>query len=141
MGLSNFPYAAEGVMPVIVMNTVLSVVLLKNMFRSILQVVGCTSSTISNSSNLEEEEEEELYYPENSNSRESRVSITQYKLLCYNRSNIGRSHMVECCVCLCGFEANQEVSELPCKHFFHRGCLEKWFDNKHSSCPLCRSMD
>ncbi|XP_058781568.1 probable E3 ubiquitin-protein ligase XERICO [Vicia villosa] len=140
MGLSNFPYAAEGVMPVIVMNTVLSVVLLKNMFRSILQVVGCTSSTITNSSNLEEEEEE-LYYQENSSSRESRVSITQYKSLCYNRSNVGRSHMVECCVCLSGFEANQEVSELPCKHFFHRGCLEKWFDNKHSSCPLCRSME
>ncbi|CAK8567265.1 unnamed protein product [Lathyrus sativus] len=138
MGLSNFPYAAEGVMPVIVMNTVLSVVLLKNMFRSILQVVRCTSSTITNPTNLEEEEE--VYY-QDSSSRERRVSITQYKSLCYNRSNIGRSPMVECCVCLSGFEENQEVSELPCKHFFHRGCLEKWFDNKHSSCPLCRSME
>ncbi|AES72154.1 putative transcription factor C2H2 family [Medicago truncatula] len=151
MGLSNFPYAAEGVVPVIVMNTVLSMVLLKNMFRSMLQVVGCTSTTNSSYSPniMEELEEEQVYSQEISNSRERRVSITQYKFLCYNRSNIARSSsscgwtspMVECCVCLSGFEANQEVSELPCKHFFHRGCLDKWFDNKHSSCPLCRSMD
>ncbi|KAK2389477.1 RING-type E3 ubiquitin transferase [Trifolium repens] len=136
MGLSNFPYAAEGVVPVLVMNTVLSMVLLKNMFRSMLQVVGCTSS-ITNSPNIDEQEEEEI----SNNSRERRVSITHYKSLCYNRTNIGRSPMLECCVCLSGFEANQEVSELPCKHFFHRGCLDKWFDNKHTSCPLCRSMD
>ncbi|KAL5075844.1 hypothetical protein RYX36_014828, partial [Vicia faba] len=107
MGLSNFPYAAEGVMPVILMNTVLSVVLLKNMFRSILQIVGCTSSTNTNSSsNIEEEEEEEVYY------QERRVSITQYKSLCNNRSNIGRSPMVECCVCLSGFEENQEKCDI-----------------------------
>jgi RING/U-box domain-containing protein len=135
MGLSNFPYAAEGVVPVLVMNTVLSMVLLKNMFRSMLQVVGCTSS-ITNSPNIDEQEEEEN--STNNSSRERRVSITNYKSLCYN---IGRSPMIECCVCLSGFEANQEVSELPCKHFFHRGCLDKWFDNKHTSCPLCRSMD
>ncbi|XP_045816238.1 probable E3 ubiquitin-protein ligase XERICO [Trifolium pratense] len=139
MGLSNFPYAAEGVVPVLVMNTVLSMVLLKNMFRSMLQVVRCTSSITNNSPNLDEQEQQEYYSQENSNnSRERRVSITHYKSLCYNRTS---PMMVECCVCLSGFEATQEVSELPCKHFFHRGCLDKWFDNKHSSCPLCRSME
>ncbi|KAL0336080.1 UNVERIFIED_CONTAM: E3 ubiquitin-protein ligase [Sesamum radiatum] len=47
---------------------------------------------------------------------------------------------VECCVCLCRFEAEEEVSELSCKHFFHKGCLDKWFDNQHITCPLCRSI-
>lgn len=138
MGLSNFPCAAEGVLPVIVMNTVLSVALLKNMFRSMLQVVG----GINPSNNIESQEESFHHDDEmnsSNNSRERRVSISQYKsLLCHNNNN---SILVECCVCLSGFEANQEVSELPCKHFFHRGCLDKWFDNNHTTCPLCRSMD
>lgn len=138
MGLSNFPCAAEGVLPVIVMNTVLSVALLKNMFRSMLQVVGGI-----NPSNNIESQEESFHHDDEMNSsnksRERRVSISQYKsLLCHNNNN---SILVECCVCLSGFEANQEVSELPCKHFFHRGCLDKWFDNNHTTCPLCRSMD
>ncbi|KAK7280957.1 hypothetical protein RIF29_08553 [Crotalaria pallida] len=139
MGLSNFPSAADGVLPVLVINTVHSVVLLKDMFRFMLQVVGGTTSN-NNSSNMEEEEYQnsssDHEISSSSSSRERRVSITQYKCLCHNMV------MMECCcVCLCRFEANEEVSELPCKHFFHRGCLEKWFDNKHSTCPLCRSID
>ncbi|XP_027337633.1 probable E3 ubiquitin-protein ligase XERICO [Abrus precatorius] len=141
MGLSNFPSASEGVLPVLVMNTVLSVALLKNIFRSLLQVVvgsgNNTPSTSSYSSSIGQES-----YEDDEGSRERRVSITQYKSLCHNKSNIGTSiAMAECCVCLCGFEANHEVSQLPCKHFFHRGCLDKWFDNKHTTCPLCRSID
>ncbi|XP_061375789.1 probable E3 ubiquitin-protein ligase XERICO [Gastrolobium bilobum] len=129
MGLSNYPSAAEGVLPVLVMNTVLSVALLKNMFRSLLQVVGATPTTsTSYSPNMDQESHE--------SSRERRVSITHYKSLCNNTTTT-----VECCVCLSRFQANQEVSELPCKHFFHKGCLDKWFDNKHTTCPLCRSME
>ncbi|KAG4920100.1 hypothetical protein AAZX31_18G013400 [Glycine max] len=134
MGLSNFPSASEGVLPVLVINTVLSVAVLKNMFRSMLQVV-LGGSAAANGSNIEHDES-------SSSSWERRVSITQYKSLCHSHDIGGTSMaMVECCVCLCRFEANQEVSELPCKHYFHRGCLDKWFDNKHTTCPLCRSID
>ncbi|XWS22660.1 hypothetical protein CRYUN_Cryun29cG0055300 [Craigia yunnanensis] len=161
MGLSNFPSAAEGLLPVLVMNTVLSVALLKNMVRSLFQVVGVTSS------NLDIEDSDE--YPEEiMNARERRISITQFKSLCHDRYSSSSSsckgsaaagltdccsssssgsgggsrwaNTVECCVCLCGFEADEKVSELSCKHFFHKGCLEKWFDNNHSTCPLCRSI-
>ncbi|XLR03496.1 hypothetical protein S83_069694 [Arachis hypogaea] len=123
------------------MNTVMSVAILKNMFRSVLQAVGATTSSDTSSS----------YYPSSyssmfqdttscessSCSRPRSVSITHYKSLCHNNN---KSVMVECCVCLTGFEANQEVSELPCKHFFHTSCLDKWFDNMHTTCPLCRSF-
>ncbi|XVE74951.1 hypothetical protein DITRI_Ditri12bG0059600 [Diplodiscus trichospermus] len=169
MGLSNFPSAAEGVLPVLVMNTVLSVALLKNMVRSLLQMVGATGSNTS--SNLEMEDTDG--YPEDiNNSRERRISITQFKSLCHNRyassfeasasassaAGIGTccsstscgsgggsgsgwaNGTLECCVCLCGFKEEDEVSELSCKHFFHKSCLEKWFDNNHSTCPLCRSI-
>ncbi|KAJ7956775.1 RING/U-box superfamily protein [Quillaja saponaria] len=153
MGLSNFPSASEGVLPMLVMNTVMSVALLKSMMRYVLQIVGVSG----NSSNSDEEAADG--YPENS--RERIISIIQYKSLCDIRSNntVSRGNStniegggssgrgcpigwvtMECCVCLCGFEAEEEVSELSCKHFFHKGCLEKWFDNKHSTCPLCRSI-
>ena len=157
MGLSNFPSPAEGVLPVLVMNTILSVAFLKNMVRSLLQVMDATASD-RNPSNLEED-------PDGcaQNARERRISITQFKSLCQNRSiklgstskirggsgtstgssssSSGNGCTMECCVCLCRFEAEEEVSELSCKHFFHKGCLEKWFDNKHTTCPICRSMD
>ncbi|XP_028752348.1 probable E3 ubiquitin-protein ligase XERICO [Neltuma alba] len=154
MGLSNIPNLAEGVLPVLVVNTVLSVVLLKNMLRSVLEAVGVTSSSSSSSSsssysqNMEEDTDEEI---ERESWRRRRVSITQYKV-CQETTTTtttsdsgpsvgGGLGTVECSVCLCGFEANQEVSELPCKHFFHTACLDKWFNNKHLTCPLCRSID
>lgn len=143
MGLSNFPSASEGVLPVLVMNTVLSVALLKNLLRSVFQVMG--NSNV-NDPNIEEHPDEFSEI-----ARDRRISITQFKFLCHNRSSTvartsrgcGGSGLgsVECCVCLCGFEADEEVSELSCKHFFHKCCLEKWFDNNHTTCPLCRSID
>ncbi|KAG6713919.1 hypothetical protein I3842_05G176800 [Carya illinoinensis] len=144
MGLSNFPSAAEGVLPVLVMNTVLSVTLLKNMVRSVLQVVGASG----NPPNVEEDVPDGFPDTETS-ARERRISITRFKSLRHSKSSgcsvSGRSRrfpIMECCVCLCKFEAEQEVSELSCKHFFHKSCLEKWFDNyNHNTCPLCRSMD
>lgn len=144
MGLSNFPSAAEGVLPVLVMNTVLSVTLLKNMVRSVLHVVGASG----NPPNVEEEDPDA--YPERETiARERRISIRRFKYPrhCKSGGGSGRGSrwfplIMECCVCLCRFEAEQEVSELSCKHLFHKGCLEKWFDNyNHNTCPLCRSMD
>lgn len=151
MGLSNFHSPAEGVLPVLVMNTVMSVALLKNMLRSVLQVVGSNGS----SPNVEEDPSNEGCSPMSESVKERRISVTQFKSLCHSRSSCSRisenacggsgngsgcCSTMDCCVCLCRFEAEEEVSELSCKHFFHKGCLEKWFDNKHSSCPLCRSI-
>ncbi|KAF4366203.1 hypothetical protein CsatB_022308 [Cannabis sativa] len=138
MGLSNFPTAAEGVLPVLVMNSVLSFALLKNMLRSVLQVMG---ANIMSSPNVVEENPREFSSTEDV-LRERRISITQFKSLCHDRFFEAKTNnTVECCVCLCRFEGDEEVSELSCKHFFHKGCLEKWFHNKHETCPLCRSID
>lgn len=146
MGLSTFPSAAEGVLPVIVMNTVLSVTILKNMVRSVLQVVGADYWSESS----EHEQDPDVFSQENV--RERRVSTTQYKSLRHHDDTTSASSScsscsenlaiaVECCVCLCKFEPEEEVSELSCRHFFHKGCLDKWFHNKRSTCPLCRSVD
>ncbi|KAL9687730.1 hypothetical protein QQ045_032137 [Rhodiola kirilowii] len=41
---------------------------------------------------------------------------------------------LECAICLDGMTA---AKEMPCKHRFHGGCVERWL-RIHGSCPVCR---
>jgi len=43
----------------------------------------------------------------------------------------------QCCICLEEFNTESTVAELPCKHVFHKSCVEVWLTQK-SSCPLCK---
>nr|CAD1829078.1 unnamed protein product [Ananas comosus var. bracteatus] len=45
-----------------------------------------------------------------------------------------------CCVfCLCDVEEGDEIREIPCRHVFHRRCLDTWLQHRHATCPLCRN--
>ncbi|KAK1417938.1 hypothetical protein QVD17_27074 [Tagetes erecta] len=44
-----------------------------------------------------------------------------------------------CCICLAKYVNNDELRELPCSHFFHRSCVDKWL-KLNASCPLCKSQ-
>lgn len=43
-----------------------------------------------------------------------------------------------CSICLCDFENDVFVRQLPCKHVYHTGCIDRWFQ-EHSNCPVCRT--
>ncbi|CAH8390895.1 unnamed protein product [Eruca vesicaria subsp. sativa] len=43
----------------------------------------------------------------------------------------------ECVICLEEWKDEETVKEMPCKHRFHGGCIEKWL-GLHGSCPVCR---
>ncbi|KAK7311849.1 hypothetical protein RJT34_10258 [Clitoria ternatea] len=43
-----------------------------------------------------------------------------------------------CCICLSNYENNDELRELPCAHFFHKDCVDKWL-KINALCPLCKS--
>lgn len=46
----------------------------------------------------------------------------------------------ECLICRLPF-SSEEVIELPCKHIFHRHCINDWANNKYE-CPVChQSLD
>ncbi|XP_059634995.1 E3 ubiquitin-protein ligase At1g63170-like [Cornus florida] len=42
-----------------------------------------------------------------------------------------------CCICLAKYADNDEMRELPCAHFFHMECVDKWL-KINASCPLCK---
>jgi hypothetical protein len=41
-----------------------------------------------------------------------------------------------CCVCLCDMNSGETCCKLPCKHVFHKDCIDNWARRK-SQCPLC----
>ncbi|KAG6396567.1 hypothetical protein SASPL_142719 [Salvia splendens] len=43
----------------------------------------------------------------------------------------------QCAICLEGWEEGEKAKEMPCKHRFHGGCIERWL-NVSGSCPVCR---
>lgn len=46
----------------------------------------------------------------------------------------------ECAICLSDFEAGDEITLLPCGHFFHlTGCVREWLRNHARTCPTCRA--
>jgi hypothetical protein len=42
-----------------------------------------------------------------------------------------------CAICLCGYKTSHRASELPCKHMFHKACLNPWL-KEADTCPVCR---
>ena len=43
-----------------------------------------------------------------------------------------------CSICLCEFQVKDRVKRLPCGHLFHKACLDPWFLDVTSSCPVCK---
>jgi len=54
----------------------------------------------------------------------------------------GDSTEADCVLCLETFKADDELRVLPCKHYFHKDCIDKMFASRRfrpRSCPNCRS--
>ncbi|KAF2639548.1 hypothetical protein P280DRAFT_39797 [Massarina eburnea CBS 473.64] len=50
---------------------------------------------------------------------------------------LGAEHRAECSICMDEVTVGGEVTELPCKHWFHHGCVAAWL-SEHDTCPHCR---
>ncbi|XP_048399333.1 E3 ubiquitin-protein ligase RNF130 isoform X4 [Stegostoma tigrinum] len=42
-----------------------------------------------------------------------------------------------CAVCIEGYKSKDVVRILPCKHVFHKHCVDPWL-NEHYTCPICK---
>jgi hypothetical protein len=64
----------------------------------------------------------------------SRVSIEAMPRVAVTKEEVVEK---DCAICLDGYEVGGEAREMPCKHSFHSGCIERWL-GLHGSCPVCR---
>jgi E3 ubiquitin-protein ligase RNF115/126 len=50
---------------------------------------------------------------------------------------LGAEHTAECSICMDEVNIGEEVTVLPCKHWFHHACVSAWL-SEHDTCPHCR---
>nr|XP_016477959.1 PREDICTED: probable E3 ubiquitin-protein ligase XERICO [Nicotiana tabacum] len=134
MGLSQYPAPADaGVLCVILVNTAISISIVKEIVRSILHVIGIRIASWEDYSI--EGSFECRRSPSESYMEEfrSRTPAFRYDSVC-----ISNHSEQECSVCLTKFEPDTEINRLSCGHVFHKLCLEKWLKYWHVTCPLCR---
>ncbi|KAK6928187.1 Zinc finger, RING-type [Dillenia turbinata] len=62
----------------------------------------------------------------------SQDSIDSMPVVEINKVNGG-----DCAICLDEFSIGEDAREMPCKHKYHSGCIQKWL-GIHGSCPVCR---
>lgn len=53
------------------------------------------------------------------------------------RSLSGADEDASCVICLCDYEPGEQILFLPCKHHFHRSCIQTWL-SLDKSCCLCK---
>ena len=142
MGLSSLPAPSEGVLCVILVNTALSISIVKGIVRTILHIVGIRLSS-SSASPPSPDSTQNPPEPFEFRLTSSESYIEEFR----SRSPAIRFDTVysckqpedECSVCLTQFEPESEINRLSCGHLFHKACLEKWLDYWNITCPLCRT--
>ncbi|OMO55110.1 Zinc finger, RING/FYVE/PHD-type [Corchorus capsularis] len=120
MGLSSLPAPSEGVLCVLLVNTALSISIVKGIFRSILQVVGIHISSPPSSSDVVEDATESFDFRISSSDRyieefRSRTPAIRFDAICSCKRP---EH--DCSVCLTQFEPDSEINRLSCGHLFHK---------------------
>jgi len=46
----------------------------------------------------------------------------------------------ESAICLEIFMDLDDARRLKCAHVFHTSCIDAWYQNHHTDCPLCKSV-
>ena len=54
-----------------------------------------------------------------------------------DKDMLGTEGKAECSICMDDVVLDQQVTILPCKHWFHGDCVTAWL-NEHDTCPHCR---
>lgn len=54
-----------------------------------------------------------------------------------DQAMLGDDGKAECSICIESVQVGEEVTLLPCHHWFHEECIKAWL-NEHDSCPHCR---
>ena len=70
-----------------------------------------------------------------SNSINSNKVLEEIKI---NEEFIKNINNEKCLICLEDYIINDKIIYLPCLHFFHSSCIQKWIEIS-KNCPLCKN--
>ncbi|KAI3753525.1 hypothetical protein L2E82_25580 [Cichorium intybus] len=132
MGLSPYSNPSDaGVLCIILVNTAMSISIMKEIICSILHTVGIRVASSVQAS------------PESFNRRgspsETYMDEFRSRTPSLRYISLRRAAKQECSVCLSEFKPDAEINNLSCGHVFHKSCLEKWLKLWNITCPLCRN--
>lgn len=51
--------------------------------------------------------------------------------------NLAQENTADCVICYESWQCDQEVRTLPCLHYFHVACIDRWL-HQNMTCPQCR---
>lgn len=67
-------------------------------------------------------------------SAEAMANLPKVKV---TKDMMGDNGKAECSICMDEVHLDDEVSQLPCRHWFHEQCVKAWL-GEHDTCPHCR---
>ncbi|KAI4367969.1 hypothetical protein MLD38_016590 [Melastoma candidum] len=66
-------------------------------------------------------------------------AVESLPLKSYTKLNNNQNEeTTQCYICLLEYEDGDSMRILPCNHFFHQNCVDRWLKEIHRVCPLCR---
>ncbi|ROW02333.1 hypothetical protein VSDG_02470 [Cytospora chrysosperma] len=68
----------------------------------------------------------------------SEAAIEKLEKKRIDKEMMGDNGKAECTICIDEMQLGDEVTVLPCKHWFHGECVTLWL-KEHNTCPVCRA--
>lgn len=68
----------------------------------------------------------------------SEAAIEKLQKKQIDKEMMGDNGKAECTICIDEMQLGDEVTVLPCKHWFHGECVVLWL-KEHNTCPVCRA--
>jgi len=71
--------------------------------------------------------------------RLSRKKLNQLPIIKFNPQEHA-SRFESCAICIEEFKSGDKIRELPCKHGYHKVCIDPWLTSNRKVCPLCKAV-
>lgn len=68
----------------------------------------------------------------------SEDSLEQLRLTIFKKIKDEEGIDITCSICMDDFDDDDIVRQAPCKHLFHRVCIDRWLKKENYKCPVCR---
>ena len=68
----------------------------------------------------------------------SQAAIEKLGKKLIDKEMLGENGKAECTICIDEMHVGDEVTVLPCNHWFHGECVVLWL-KEHNTCPVCRA--